>query len=963
MMKKRLITILTVVMSVALFALATGCGNNPNSTSEKPDSESVSPAAEISVTLDKKDLTVDMYDEGILTATVKNSDETVVWTSDNEKIATVSEGVVKGVAVGETVVKATVGEKTAVCNVSVTKFSELPVIRTEYSEMNLYSGDVFDFEVYTKWKGKTIDASYEWSVKSGNDVLTVENGTENGIFTLNALKAGIAEYTVSATAVGSTVYADVKFIVTNPDYALIIANFDKTENGYEYLLWRKANAETSVKAEVTVTRAGKEIDYAEITWVSSATDVATVENGVITGKKDGKATITATVSGRGIEPFETTVELTVKEEIYRKVTYYDSDKSTVLFEEDVLDGTAAKYVNDEYPDDFDLGDGYTGHYNVCEWVTENGRNASSALKGVTEDITVYAAYGYIAYKHYEFNAAASDHTVFNGAFASHNKYAKIENGKLEMSFRVYADNTQVAFMELNNWLTPLVLDCKKDVWYTFVIEFENDETGAHQYVGVKAYVLDESGKVVKQATASDYDERLWVFAKMPYTTDADGNAIYASECKIDVGVPQSGIKTTHTVRYLDEDDNELYTEEVADGGASSFEYGAEGEQDQVLGNGYTLSYGGYKWVTEKGGKIEADLDNIAGDVSVYLKKIYVAYNTVDKPNFLSITAANKYIYAENGQLSFKLRVTSGKVDETTLSIYENTSWKAEYDESRIALWFNNIGLNKWVTVTIDSNAKTYVVFDGESYKTETLKFGEVNFDNISLVASQFTIELAAIEPKLKPTFDVTYYDTDGTTVLYVEKVEEGDKATYVPGKDLGDGYAETYFNVKWLTQAGGGTEAELSSVTENKSVYLSGEKYIVKSYEYSKQDANGSGLLNSPEKIHKYAAVKNGKLDFYIRPHQAYSKIAFMEIVNWSTPFNSYLPNANEWYHVVAEFDESGNGIKVSIYDSNGGVVADAISITSCTTSNLWLIVSTEITDWNTPAFAESGACDLAFKA
>ena len=88
-----------------------------------------------------------------------------------------------------------------------------------------------------------------------------------------------------------------------------------------------------------------------------------------------------------------------------------------------------------------------------------------------------------------------------------------------------------------------------------------------------------------------------------------------------------------------------------------------------------------------------------------------------------------------------------------------------------------------------------------------------------------------------------------------------------------------------------------------------------------------------------------------------------MEIVNWSTPLNSYLPNANEWYHVVAEFDESGNGIKVSIYDSNGGVVADAISITSCTTSNLWLIVGTEITDWNAPAFADSGACDLAFKA
>ena len=46
-----------------------------------------------------------------------------------------------------------------------------------------------------------------------------------------------------------------------------------------------------------------------------------------------------------------------------------------------------------------------------------------------------------------------------------------------------------------------------------------------------------------------------------------------------------------------------------------------------------------------------------------------------------------------------------------------------------------------------------------------------------------------------------------------------------------------------------------------------------------------------------------------------------------------------------------------------GGVVADGVSITSCTTSNLWLIVSTAIEDWSTPTFAESGACDLAFKA
>lgn len=969
-MKKSLLlvilAIITVLASVFFVACNGGDGSSESTAPAVSDSTGGDGGSEIlpevTISLDKKDLTVDMYDEAELVANVKNSDETVVWTSDNESIATVADGIVKGVAEGETTIKATVGDKTATCNVTVTKSSEIPVIRTEYSEMNLYSGDEFDFEVYAKWKNKKIEAVYDCMVKGGGDVVKMEKGTD-GIFKVVALKAGNAEYTVSATAIGTTVYADVKFTVVNPVYSLKITNFTETESGFEYLLWRQPDGETSVTAEVIVTRAGKEIDYAELSWTSDDETIATAKDGVITGKKDGKTTVTVNVSGRGIEPFEKKIALTVKEEIYRKVTYYDSDKTTVLSEESVLDGTAAKYINKGYPEEFEIGDGYKGYYNKCEWVDEKGKSAAKSLEAVTSDMNVYAAYGYIAYKHYEFTEADNNKTVTNGAFATHNKYAKIVDGKLEMSFRAYADNTHVAFMELNNWSAPLSFDCKKDVWYTFVIEFENDESGAHKYVGVKAYVLDEDGKVVKQATASDYDERLWVYAKMPYTPDANGNPVYGTECKIDIGVPMSGVKSTYTVKYYDENGDELASEEVAEGETPKYVYEAEGETDKDLGNGYTLSYDGYKWVTEKGGKTEANLGSITENAEVYLRKEYVAYISADKPSFKSLLQTNKYILAENGKLSFKVRITAGDVGATTFNLYEDTVWAAAYDESRIALWFNEIGLNKWVTITIDGNAKTYTVSDGNKTKTETLKFTTVNFDRISLVADKFTIDVAAVNPKIKPTFDVTYYDTDGTTVLYVEKVEEGDKAIYVPEKNLGDGYVEKYFNVRWLTQAGGTAEADLSSVTENKSVYLSGEKYVLKSYEYTSQDANGSGLLNSPKNIHKYADVINGKLDFYIRPHQAYSRIAFMEIVNWSTPFNVYLPNANEWYHVIAEFDKNGNGIKANVYDSNGGVVADGVSITSCTTSNLWLIVSTAIEDWSTPTFAESGACDLAFKA
>ena len=866
-MKKSLLLVILAIVTVLASVFFVACkGEDGTSDSTEPtvsDSMGGSDGGseilpEVTISLDKKDLTVDMYDEAELVANVKNSDEAVVWTSDNESIATVADGIVKGVAEGETTIKATVGGKTATCNVTVTKSSEIPVIRTEYSEMNLYSGDEFDFEVYAKWKNKKIEAVYDCMVKSGGDVVKMEKGTD-GIFKVVALKAGTAEYTVSATAIGTTVYADVKFTVVNPVYSLKITNFTETESGFEYLLWRQPDGETSVTAEVIVTRAGKEIDYAELSWTSDDETIATAKDGVITGKKDGKTTVTVTVSGRGIEPFEKKIALTVKEEIYRKVTYYDSDKTTVLSEESVLDGTAAKYINKGYPEEFEIGDGYKGYYNKCEWVDEKGKSAAKSLEAVTSDMSVYAAYGYIAYKHYEFTEADNNKTVTNGAFATHNKYAKIVDGKLEMSFRAYADNTNVAFMELNNWSAPLSFECKKDVWYTFVIEFENDESGAHKYVGVKAYVLDEDGKVVKQATASDYDERLWVYAKMPYTPDSSGNPVYGTECKIDIGVPMSGVKSTYTVKYYDENGDELASEEVAEGETPKYVYEAEGEADKDLGNGYTLSYDGYKWVTEKGGKTEANLGSITDNAEVYLRKEYVAYISADKPSFKSLLQTNKYILAENGKLSFKVRITAGDVGATTFNLYEDTVWAAAYDESRIALWFNNIGLNKWVTITIDGNAKTYTVSDGNEIKTEALKFTAVNFDKISLVADKFTIDVAAVNPKFKPTFDVTYYDTDGTTVLYVEKVEEGDSAAYVPSKDLGNGYKTVYADYKWVTADGGTIEADLSNVSANVSVYLVGEKLIYKSIPYFNPDTEGyKNILATNE----YIKAKDGKLIF-----------------------------------------------------------------------------------------------------
>ena len=758
-MKKRLLLVVLAVIAAMACTLFVGCDDN-SGAGESVEKE------EVTISLDKKDLVVDMYDEAELYAVVKNSDETVVWTSDNPSVATVSEGIVKGVAEGETVIRASVADKTAACNVTVVKSSELPVLKLEYSEMNLYAGDVIDFEVFAKWKNKKVEnAVYEWAVKDGEDVVSVENGEENGIFTLTALKAGVAEYTVSATAVGATVYADVKFTVVMPDYSLEIKNFTATDDGYEYTLWRKTGEETPVTAETVVKRAGKEIDYAVISWESSNEAVATAENGVITGKTDGKAVITATVSGRGIEPFSTEIDLTVKEEIYRKVTYYDTDKTTVLYEESVLDGTAATYVNTAYPDTvLDFGDGYVGEYNSCEWVNAGGQDMSAALGEVTADMTVYAAYGYVVYKHYEAPKPQGDdnNTAINGAFASHNKFAKIANNKLAMMFRAYEDNTQVAFMELVNWGTPLTLECKKDVWYTFVVEFAENEPGedgsapAQKYYGVKAYILDEAGKIVVQGDAGTvnlFDERMWAFAKVPYTVDDSGNKVYGEFCKIDIGVQVDGTKSTLIWKNYN---GEIVRTDVG------LEYGAEITAPANSAEaGYTFSWGEVP-------------ETVSGNAT------YIETRTL-----------NTY--------------------KVTVKYFDTVSETSYQDSTEIEFTVLNRAekLNEVKALLPAQDVYSYVWKDGEPT--------ELALDNYEIQINR-TIG----------TYNVTYYGVDGEA-LSTEEVLHGQAARYEYSLDdvnFTEGYKKAFVNLRWVDADG----KVLDKVTADESAYAKFDEIVYSSY-------------------------------------------------------------------------------------------------------------------------------------
>ncbi len=84
------------------------------------------PATDVAVsgiTLDKETASVKVDGTVTLTATVEPdnaTDKTVTWASDDEDVATVADGVVTGVAIGEATITAKAGDKTATCTVTVT---------------------------------------------------------------------------------------------------------------------------------------------------------------------------------------------------------------------------------------------------------------------------------------------------------------------------------------------------------------------------------------------------------------------------------------------------------------------------------------------------------------------------------------------------------------------------------------------------------------------------------------------------------------------------------------------------------------------------------------------------------------------------------------------------------------------------------------------------------------------------
>ena len=188
-----------------------------------------------SIILDKESLTLLVGNTATLTATIvpdDATDKTITWSTSNPDVATVDDGVIRGIGVGETTITATSGAFCANCLVLVLMDSELGVF-AEYIGGNnvivndmVQAGNTLEFELFN-FSSEIIRAVsvqlIDGQTGVGGDVTTLDSDISSGFS---------ASWAVSVTS----------------DMYLPIARFTYTFKGNSYTCEAQARVITVPKA-------------------------------------------------------------------------------------------------------------------------------------------------------------------------------------------------------------------------------------------------------------------------------------------------------------------------------------------------------------------------------------------------------------------------------------------------------------------------------------------------------------------------------------------------------------------------------------------------------------------------------------------------------------------------------------------------------------------------------------------
>jgi len=277
--KKVLISLILLVfiISVALLAIFCNKNNKPDSSTDG-DSDN---RPEITLKLSEESADILFGESYLITAEyTETNDLTLAWSTADDKIATVKDGLVTAVGKGSTKITATYGDKKAECDVTVSFSDYIPELKIRHvtdEGVRVSLESVFEIDAYILFNGKEYDCDFDAEVANG-DIITYNGGT------------------LTAKSIGATTVT-VKTNWNGFDNAL-------TEKTFGVEVFNDVN----INAIVTVdgdTRATKSLELSITPSFAGETFVTTANVEFVVKENGVKSTVTGTlISGNDAVSFE-----------------------------------------------------------------------------------------------------------------------------------------------------------------------------------------------------------------------------------------------------------------------------------------------------------------------------------------------------------------------------------------------------------------------------------------------------------------------------------------------------------------------------------------------------------------------------------------------------------------------------------------------------------------------------------
>ena len=194
---------------------------------------------------------------------------TITWTTTNRAVATVTNGVVKAVGVGECDITATCQGKQATCHISVISVTPDSIVLNHVNEQ-MHVGEQLTLTA-TVYPSNVTNPTITWAT-TNRSVATVTNGVVKAV--------GVGECDITATCQGKQATCHITVVAVLPES--ITLNYTN----------KRMNVGDKLTLIATVSPSN--VTNPTVTWSSTKTSVATVANGVVTAVAVGECDIKAT---------------------------------------------------------------------------------------------------------------------------------------------------------------------------------------------------------------------------------------------------------------------------------------------------------------------------------------------------------------------------------------------------------------------------------------------------------------------------------------------------------------------------------------------------------------------------------------------------------------------------------------------------------------------------------------------